>query len=891
MPISALPPATVHLLGSAQVLTTSNSLVKELIDNALDAKASSIDILISPDTLEKIEVRDNGHGIANEDLDLLGRRGHTSKLRSFEELKHVGGTTLGFRGEALASAVELGEVTITSRTDGEPVGTVIKLKTPTGASSQSKASHQTMITQQSKISHPIGTTVSVAKFMANLPIRKQQALKQATKTLAKLKDLLQSYALARPSVRFNLRITKGSKGGWSFSPRPNDGIREAVSQVIGRDAAMQCIVRSVSPNDGDAHQISSKNTQFQLDAFLPKPDADASKIGSGQYLCIDARPLSSDKGTIKKIVTLLKKYLRASLGNTASDKIKNPFFRLSITCAKSSYDPNVEPAKDDVIFENEDMLIESVEELFKEVYGDCVPIPSNTPAPRVTSEKLDNFELLLNRKCVQETGSEVSSSNMVKSRTAATIGDVNSRRVGGTSVQHDIQELGKVNKKRKSDFDMSKDFAGQVDGSLGRPGGNGPNETNQVSTEETQINPASELNPWVIAKINTPLKPEKPIHQGQTQVSSELKVLVSTIGDPEPRSRHAGEALQTHVYQPQLDTVNRSISPPIPVINPRLSLNPDSEITEIPRPLVTTNEEEMLLGEHTPPRRPALDFISARQLPQISLMTPPSTQHSSVKKIKGPNRPFVSPLGHAESNIAQKGVRQVTLDRFSGVQTQNNAPKGSSREPDNDLDWAMDFENRKEEATRHRREELRAAKRKQREEDFLVADIPRSSPHQNRYNAAIATLETPQEILAPNREKSTLKTVMKDGDPRAYLMRRQKSMSAQDGVSKMKRLKTSLLPMENIPETSHMYNVAHTVSTSESLIRNSLAELTNFDNYASRGVYVTGLDTGAGDKSPIVSRLKKVVDVWKNSQNENEIEVAVEYKLNDLLEGNVTVVS
>src|ERR1700734_1175662 len=114
MAIVPLPQATVHLLGSAQALTTPMSLVKELVDNALDAKASIIDILISSNTIDKIEVRDNGHGIQQEDLDALGKRGHTSKLRSFDELRSIGGISLGFRGEALASAVQLGEVSVTT---------------------------------------------------------------------------------------------------------------------------------------------------------------------------------------------------------------------------------------------------------------------------------------------------------------------------------------------------------------------------------------------------------------------------------------------------------------------------------------------------------------------------------------------------------------------------------------------------------------------------------------------------------------------------------------------------------------------------------------------------------------------------------------------------------
>lgn len=323
MAITALPEATVHLLGSAQALTTPTSLVKELIDNGLDAKATAIDILISQNTLDKIEVRDNGHGIAQDDLDALGRRGHTSKLRSFDELKAIGGTSLGFRGEALASAVQLGDVSVTSRTEGDAVATVVKLKAPGGVDTQSRKSH------------PIGTTVCVLKFLEKIPVRKQTALKVAAKTLGKIRELLQAYALARPAVRFSLKITKGTKGSWSFVPKPNGGIKEAVSQAIGRDVAAQCMEKSIAFSESQSDESLPEEhrlleDQFLVEAFLPTPDADLSKIKHGQFVSIDSRPVSHEKGTMKRIVTIFKHCLKSTFGNDA--EIKNPFIRLNITC-------------------------------------------------------------------------------------------------------------------------------------------------------------------------------------------------------------------------------------------------------------------------------------------------------------------------------------------------------------------------------------------------------------------------------------------------------------------------------------------------------------------------------------------------------------------------------
>jgi DNA mismatch repair ATPase MutL len=126
MPIAALPPSTVSAIGSTQALTDSASLVKELIDNAIDARATVICIEISANTLDDIRVRDNGHGIAPEDRPLMCTRHCTSKIRDLEDLQNMGGRSLGFRGEALASAAEMsGCLTISTRIEGEPTAAEI----------------------------------------------------------------------------------------------------------------------------------------------------------------------------------------------------------------------------------------------------------------------------------------------------------------------------------------------------------------------------------------------------------------------------------------------------------------------------------------------------------------------------------------------------------------------------------------------------------------------------------------------------------------------------------------------------------------------------------------------------------------------------------------------
>lgn len=123
----ALTTTTAQKISSGQLLVDPSSIVKELIDNALDARAKSIFIDISANAIDSIQVRDDGHGIPAEDRALVCRRYCTSKIRDYCELKEVGGKWLGFRGEALASIAEMSSsLSITSRVEGEPVAVRLK---------------------------------------------------------------------------------------------------------------------------------------------------------------------------------------------------------------------------------------------------------------------------------------------------------------------------------------------------------------------------------------------------------------------------------------------------------------------------------------------------------------------------------------------------------------------------------------------------------------------------------------------------------------------------------------------------------------------------------------------------------------------------------------------
>lgn len=160
MPIKPLPASAIRALGSGQVLTDPVSVVKELIDNALDANATTIAVEASANLLDSIHVRDNGHGIVSEDRATMCQRHYTSKIRAYEDIATV--TSLGFRGEALASAAEMADkMTITTRVEGEVVGAALDI------------AKDGTIKDEKSVSTPIGTSIKVTGFLKKLPVRRE----------------------------------------------------------------------------------------------------------------------------------------------------------------------------------------------------------------------------------------------------------------------------------------------------------------------------------------------------------------------------------------------------------------------------------------------------------------------------------------------------------------------------------------------------------------------------------------------------------------------------------------------------------------------------------------------------------------------------------------------
>ncbi|KAH9236122.1 hypothetical protein K456DRAFT_1864734 [Colletotrichum gloeosporioides 23] len=371
MPITRLPLTTVRRLGSSVVIVTPVSLVKELVDNSIDAGATSIEITVSANAVDKIQVRDNGLGIDSEDFNALGRRSHTSKLRTFEELQFKGGQTLGFRGDALASTNIMSKLTITTRTAEDPVANLLTLN-PNGGG----------ILAQKPVAGPVGTTVDASDIFSGFPVRRQQAIKESKRAHNQIKELLFTYALTRPRIRLSLKIQSNHKLSWSYA------------STAGAD-------KTYSGNTLEGGATRSRPDTpasiLRLEAFMPKPGAKPAAIaGKGYFISVDARPMTTARGTMKKLVGIYKQHLRKHVG-ASSENLKTPFIRLNIECILGSYDPNVARNKDEVLFANEPKLLELFEDMCQDLYQNCdgqADIPKQNVVVESSSSRQGGMELI-----------------------------------------------------------------------------------------------------------------------------------------------------------------------------------------------------------------------------------------------------------------------------------------------------------------------------------------------------------------------------------------------------------------------------------------------------------------------------------------------------------------
>jgi DNA mismatch repair protein MutL len=307
--IHILSPELSNKIAAGEVVQRPAAVVKELIENSIDAKASRISVLVQDAGKALIQVVDNGEGMSEQDASLAFRRHATSKIHSASDLEEI--RTLGFRGEALASIAAVSQVELKTRTDSDDLATHIRIE-----------GSETI--QKSKSALERGTNITVRNLFYNTPARRN-FLKTRHTELKNITDVIVRMALAYPEVEWYY----ASDDEVMLDLKPQS-IEHRVAEVFGKSQF------------GSMFKFDDANELMTANGFLGKPDF-------------------ARKSRIEQFIFLNRRFIFSRMMNHAVfqayehllEKGSFPFFILNLTIDPKKIDVNVHPSKMEVKFENE----------------------------------------------------------------------------------------------------------------------------------------------------------------------------------------------------------------------------------------------------------------------------------------------------------------------------------------------------------------------------------------------------------------------------------------------------------------------------------------------------------------------------------------------------------
>lgn len=305
--IQILDSATIDKIAAGEVVERPSSVVKELVENALDACADAITVEIKEGGITFIRVTDNGSGIDSSQIRNAFMRHATSKIRSAEDLTHV--VSLGFRGEALSSICAVAQVELITKTKDNLTGVRYVCE---GAVEK----------ECSEIGAPTGTTVLVKNLFFNTPVRRK-FLKQPMTEGGYIIDLMEHMALSRPDTAFKLMVN----GQVKFHTSGNGSLKEVIYRIYGKETASQLL------------PFEKETKGIKVEGYLGKPILNRSNRNFENYY-INGRYIKS---------SLIAKALEDGYSNYLMQH-KFPFTVLHFTIDTEMVDVNVHPTKMDVRF-------------------------------------------------------------------------------------------------------------------------------------------------------------------------------------------------------------------------------------------------------------------------------------------------------------------------------------------------------------------------------------------------------------------------------------------------------------------------------------------------------------------------------------------------------------
>ena len=337
MTIRILPPEVSALIAAGEVVERPASVVKELIENSLDASASQVSIEVRQGGLGLIRVTDNGKGLPSGDLALAFHRCATSKVASAQDLARI--TTLGFRGEALPSIAAVADVEMLSRPADAIAGTYLRLVDGKPV-------------EQGTRGTPVGTTVTVLHLFAKQPARRK-FMRSPTAENQHIAALVSQYALAYPEVRFSLRL----EGRQALLTSGSGQLTDAVASVHGAEVAAAMLPMRW-PLDGE-------RTAIKVSGLAGPPHISRSSRGYVS-LFVNRRWVQNRRLTFA-VEEAYSGLLPAG---------RHPIAIVDLRLPYEEVDVNVHPTKAEVRFRQENEAFAAVQRAVRQALLEQAPVPS-----------------------------------------------------------------------------------------------------------------------------------------------------------------------------------------------------------------------------------------------------------------------------------------------------------------------------------------------------------------------------------------------------------------------------------------------------------------------------------------------------------------------------------
>ena len=341
MPIRVLDHEIVSRIAAGEVVERPASVVKELVENSLDAASSQISIEVRSGGVSLIRVSDNGCGIPSGELEFAFQRYATSKIASLDDLESI--SSLGFRGEALPSIAAVAQVDITTCAVGESAGNYLGLKDGAVVNQGSQGRSQ-------------GTTITVQNLLRNVPAR-LKFLKSPTTENSHIANVVSQYALAFPEVKFTLSID-----GRTVVRTPGSGqLLDSVLEVYGLDIARNIL--AVSSDDSGWEGGAATSTPL-VTGMVGSPAISRSSRGYLSFF-INRRWISS-----RLLAWAVEEAYHGLLMQG-----KHPVAIINISLSTKEVDVNIHPTKTEVKFQNERLIFGAVQKTVRRALIELAPVP------------------------------------------------------------------------------------------------------------------------------------------------------------------------------------------------------------------------------------------------------------------------------------------------------------------------------------------------------------------------------------------------------------------------------------------------------------------------------------------------------------------------------------